>query len=84
MKATSAKFSRKDFLNPVIPEDYKEKTLTLMYSDLYQETSDGSYVAFDQLKKFLNKDSNNNVFENYKSYVDKRNMLKAINNYEDY
>lgn len=79
MVKTSVKFKNSKFTDPIIPEDFKDKTLIIQYQDLYKITDTGSYKAFDQIKHFLNNEGNDVIFENYKAYVDKRNAL--VNNY---
>jgi hypothetical protein len=63
-----------NFCNSNVPEDLTSRVLSFNYSDIYKEIN-GSYVALEKLQKFVGKDANESVVENYHEYVNNRNKL---------
>jgi hypothetical protein len=62
----------------IIPEQYKQDTLVIMYDEIYKEENN-SFVVLEKISKFLNKPINEFILKSYKGYVDGRKRILQEN-----
>jgi hypothetical protein len=68
-----------NYTDIIIPKEFAETTLVIMYSEIYEPYND-SFVALEKISKFLDKPITESILKNYKSYVDGRNQMLQENN----
>lgn len=58
----------------LIPDDLRDRFLVIPYREIYEETSNGSYVALEKLKTFIGRDTlGPKALDSYREYVTNRN-----------
>ncbi len=64
----------KSFVNPIIPDKFKDMVLTIKYKDFYTKTED-SYLSIEKLKNFTSAPLTQDVYEQYDNIVCNRKIL---------
>jgi hypothetical protein len=71
------------YQNIIVPEQYKEDILVIMYDDIYKEENN-SFIVLEKISKFLNKPINEYILKTYKEYVNgQRQKLQEYKEYID-
>jgi hypothetical protein len=58
-----------DYINHIIPKKYQDKSIVIMYDEIYKKDEKGKYIAYEKLKKFVNCEGNTVIERNYENYV---------------
>ena len=72
------------YINPVVPEEHKERTLVIRYKDFYAK-NDQTYIGLDKLCSFIGQEADEVIIDKYISAVEKRKLFISTHlpNYED-
>jgi hypothetical protein len=72
------------YVNPIIPEEYKEKILVIKHKDFFTK-KDEQYLGLENLSKFINQPVNEDVAYKYKYVIEKREKFvkKYLPHYEN-
>ena len=62
------KKTKSSFINPTVPESFKNKTLILPYKDIFKKEND-TFVGLSLLEKFTNTKATVNTIKTYEKYV---------------
>jgi hypothetical protein len=72
------------YVNPIIPEEYKEKVLVIKHKDFFTKNGD-QYLGLENLSKFINQPVNEDITYKYNSAIEKRETFvkKYLPHYEN-
>lgn len=62
------------FVDPIVPENFKNKTLILGYKELFEKTNNG-YLGLDKLCSFTKTTINDIILQSYSNYAKGRESL---------
>jgi hypothetical protein len=71
-------------VNPIIPDEYKEKILVIKHKDFFTKNGD-QYLGLENLSKFINQPVNEDITYKYNSAIEKRETFveKYLPHYEN-
>jgi hypothetical protein len=71
-------------VNPIIPDEYKEKILVIKHKDFFTKKNE-QYLGLENLSKFINQPVNEDITYKYNSAIEKREAFvkKYLPHYEN-
>jgi hypothetical protein len=72
------------YVNPIIPDEYKEKILVIKHKDFFTKNN-GHYLGLENISKFINLPVEEDVTYKYTSVIEKREAFvkKYLPDYEN-